>query len=204
MKNQTEFSEFVKDQLRQWRAILDDMEVQMNLGKAEFKETFEREKKNFEEFVKKQREQMKSYAEKNEAKQKMLRDSFEALKMKLEEKGWLENEAEFKNQQPEVLRKVFELENALRENAFQLDFMLRQSIETFKPALDSFRLKLALLAFESINEIEKPMESVKDQIEKILEKFDRRDTQDEKIDQFMDELTTSYEHFKKAFTGLFN
>jgi len=204
MKNQTEFSEFVKDQLRQWRAILDDMEVQMNLGKAEFKETFEREKKNFEEFVKKQREQMKSYAEKNEAKQKMLRDSFEALKMKLDEKGWLENEAEFKNQQPEVLCRVFELENALRENAFQLDFLLRQNVETFKPLLDNFRLKLALLAFESVNELEKPMEMVKDQIEKILEKFDRRDTQDEKIDQFMDELTTSYEHFKKAFTGLFN
>lgn len=204
MKNQTEFSEFVKDQLRQWRAILDDMEVQMNLGKAEFKETFEREKKNFEEFVKKQREQMKSYAEKNEAKQKMLRDSFEALKMKLDEKGWLENEAEFKNQQSEVLRRVFELENALRENAFQLDFLLRQNVETFKPLLDNFRLKLALLAFESVNELEKPMEMVKDQIEKILEKFDRRDTQDEKIDQFMDELTTSYEHFKKAFTGLFN
>ncbi|HMR44771.1 MAG TPA: hypothetical protein PKC40_13095, partial [Saprospiraceae bacterium] len=202
MKNQTEFSEFVKDQLRQWRAILDDMEVQMNLGKAEFKETFEREKKNFEEFVKKQREQMKSYAEKNEAKQKMLRDSFEALKMKLDEKGWLENEAEFKNQQPEVLCRVFELENALRENAFQLDFLLRQNVETFKPLLDNFRLKLALLAFESVNELEKPMEMVKDQIEKILEKFDRRDTQDEKIDQFMDELTTSYEHFKKAFTGL--
>ncbi len=204
MKNQTEFSEFVKDQLLQWRAILDDMEVQMNLGKAEFKETFEREKKNFEEFVKKQREQMKSYAEKNEAKQKMLRDSFEALKMKLDEKGWLENEAEFKNQQPEVLCRVFELENALRENAFQLDFLLRQNVETFKPLLDNFRLKLALLAFESVNELEKPMEMVKDQIEKILEKFDRRDTQDEKIDQFMDELTTSYEHFKKAFTGLFN
>lgn len=203
MKNPTEFSDFVKDQLRQWKTIIDELEVQVSLGKAEFKEAFENEKKNFEEFVQKQREQMKENGKKSFANRDNLKAKINALKSAFE-LDLKTDEPTFKTRQASILNAIYQIEFALKANGIEWDFGLRLPMESYKQKLDDFRLKFALASFENFPEMENEFNKMQFETKKILERFGKMDQQDEKVDEFMDNMNLSYQHFKKAFSELFS
>ncbi|MEZ4947793.1 MAG: hypothetical protein R2879_09895 [Saprospiraceae bacterium] len=202
-KDHTEFSDFVKNQLRQWKTIIDELEVQVSLGKAEFKDAFEKEKKNFEEFVQKQREQMKENGEKSYENRDNLKEKLQALydALALDLKS---DEPTFKTHQVSILNAIYQIEYALKSNGIEWDFGMRLPMEGYKQKLDDFRLKFALANFENFPEIENDFNKLQFETKKMLERFDKQHEQAEKVDQFMDNMNISYQHFKKAFSELFN
>lgn len=203
MSQQTDFQDFVKEQMRQWKAIFDEMEVQMSLGKAEFRDAFAREKKNFEEFIQKRREEMKTQSHSNGETHKSVKtfldDFLKSLDLPLSES----NEVFEKNKQV-LLHRIYELERDMRNAYDNADFLIKNDLNSLKAPLDDFRLQLGLCQWEDLDKLSEPKATLKDRLSAILDKMSRRSSEDEKINEFMKEMNTSIDHLRKAFSGLFS
>jgi ribosomal protein L16 Arg81 hydroxylase len=201
MTQQTEFQDFVKDQLRRWKTIFDEMDVQFSLGRSEMRDMFDRERKNFEDFISKQRQHMKTNGKMSEDHRQYLKAKMEILAEALSA-DMKKSEPLFKERKDKIMQTVHEMEFALKETYAHIDFILKQLVDEFKMRLDDYRLKLALCTFENVAMLDEPQAALKEKLDKMLDKIQKRYDQEEKIEAFMNEINTSFDHFKKAFSDL--
>ena len=202
MKSQKEFIEFGKEQLEKVKQSLEELEVQINLGTKEAKERFEHEMKNFQHFVNEQKAKIQKDREVAGENLLVIVNKLEELE-KLLTKKKPEKKASFSKLRSDTLQKVYELEFMMKEHHEKLTFGMRARVNKFKHLLDEFRLALALSTFENSEEADKIKVELKERIEILREKVKREEEGEGKVDHFVEELSASFDHLKKAFKDLF-
>lgn len=202
MKLQKEITELSKSKIQQWRAVMDELEVQLALGKAEAKDMFEKEKKTISTYIEKQKAQL-SAEEKKEKKYQLelkteLEDLYRALDTDLSK-----SKRGYDRGKKTILRAIHLMESRLKENEAEYEKWLRDDFDDMKDHLDSYRIKLALGTFESVDELDDSQKELKMSIQVVLEKLKKLIYPEEsKLNHFMDEISESLEHLKNAFSEI--
>lgn len=195
--------EIGKERLTQMKVFLEDLQVQMALGKAEARDAFERERKNVTEYIK----ELKTEADKTEKNGKdqrfILKDKLLAFDEQLgkEEPASKRSYDQWKKN---TLQAIYELELAMKEGYGKLGFTMQTKLDTFKPKLDAFRIQLALGDFEDVEALQQPKEELMQRLSEMDEKMNKEEKASVKIDTFAEELNQSFDHMKKAFGELFS
>lgn len=202
MKGNKDLMEMGKEKLEQLKTVFEELEVQLALGKAEAKEVFEREKKNMNEFINDQKARFKKEEKIAEEQWDNLREKFEALEASL---GLNTPDAKdkFDEMKEKTLHTIYELESAMREAYGEVGGKLREQLDQFKAKLDSYRIQLALSEFGSESESENRRAELRKKVEEIREKMGKEEEDANKLDDFVSEMSASFEHVKKAFSDLF-
>ncbi len=203
MTLQTDLIEMGKEKLTQMKVFLDELEVQMALGKSEARETFERERKNFQQYISDQKEQFKKVGKESENNRKNLSEKFETLESFLN-KEVASSKKKFDLEKKGTLKAIYELEFTMKESYGEVGVLMQGKLDSFKAKLDAYRIQLALGEYEDAAELENKKESLRTAVSKITEKLRKEENASEKIDHFADEINESVEHLKKAFTELFS
>ncbi|MEK7257935.1 MAG: hypothetical protein AAB316_24465 [Bacteroidota bacterium] len=201
MTLQSELLEIGKSKLTQMKTLLDEMEVQFVLGKAEAKEVLERERKNFVKYVGEQKDQFRMANEKTESHRNSLREKLEALEAQLS-KGFSSNKKLFEPAKKATLHAIYELESTAKAATGEVGIGLQARLGLFKNKLDDYRVKLALLEFENAADLVAPQEDLKTAVADLLEALKKEASTGEKIDVFAHEMSASFDHMKKAFSEL--
>lgn len=200
---QDELIEVGKEKLTQMKVFLEELEVQMALGKSEAKEAFEKERKNFMQFITDQKEQFKKSGKEAESHRKDLFGKFEALELELDKEP-VTSQKKFDMMKKDTLHAIYELEMAMKEAYGEVGLKMQAKLDAFKARLDAYRIKLALGEYEDLAEMESKKEDLRVAVDEILDKLRKEESAGEKIDHFADEINTSVEHLKKAFSELFS
>lgn len=201
MKAEKNFLEFGKEKMEQARAFFEELEVQMNLGKAEAKEAFEREKKNFSNFVDEQRRRMKAEDARKTELLNALEAKMEALSDLLVQPDPATVEA-FEQHKENTLRTIYEVEGALKDVWADVGAALRESFEKFRSALDAYRIALALSSMENKGNLGDKKAALDEELSKLLHHFQLGEREDERMNHFAAEMETAFEHVKKAVKEL--
>lgn len=202
MKTQTEFKNQIKETLNELKGLFEEMEVQVNLGKKEAKEVFERERQNFTQFVRDQRQQWRRFGMMSEENLVKIKQSLHTLYTLLVE-GTPEIQADFQVWKDKRLHAIYELEFLIREIQPGINETEKEVINDLKVKLDVYRIHLALSTFEKTGDLITYAEELRVQLDKTIHFFENEvDDSWERVENFKEELGTSFEHLKKAFGGL--
>jgi hypothetical protein len=201
MKAEKNFLEFGKEKMEQARAFFEELEVQLNLGKAEAKDAFEREKKNFSNFVDEQHRRLKA----DEARKKEL---LNALEGKMEVLADLLVQPDpttvetYDTHKEAMLHAVYDVEGALKNVWADVGAVLRTSFDQFRSALDAYRIALALSSMESKGNLNEKKAVLDTELSKLLHHFQLDEREDDRMQHFSAEMETAFEHVKKAVKEL--
>lgn len=202
MRPDKNFIEIGKDKVQQLKKIFEELEVQLALGKAEAKDLFEKEKKNLNAFVTEQKMRFKTEQKIAEEKWDELLHKFEQLEAVLSAETATEK-AMYDEQKEKILRCIYELEHTMKEAYGEVGAVLREQLDFFKAKLDAYRIQLALSEFDNATEADNRRMELKDKVAEIREKMRKDEEAANKIDDFMSEMSASFDHLKKAFSDLF-
>ena len=201
MTLQDELLDIGKERLTQMKVLLDEMQVQMALGKSEAKDIFERERKNFMSFVSEEKNMLRRTGEAAAKHRQTLMDKFDALDARLA-KATAENKRQYDVQKRETLHAIYSLELAMKEAYGDVGMALQAKLSAFRSKLDDYRIKLALGEFEDEATLELLKPELVAAIADIRERLKKETGASEKIDSFTNELSTSFDHMKQAFANL--
>ncbi|MBK7870769.1 MAG: hypothetical protein IPJ74_08810 [Saprospiraceae bacterium] len=202
MRPEKDIMEIGKEKLQQLKTVFDELEVQLALGKAEAKEVFEREKKNLNQFVNEQKIRFKKEQKVAEDKWDELLARFESLEASLSAET-ATDKALYDAQKEKTLRSIYELEHTMKEAYGDLGATFREQLDAFKARLDSYRIQLALSEFDNAAEAENRRNELKEKVNEIRERMQKEEEEANKVDDFVSEMSTSFDHLKKAFSDLF-
>ena len=205
MKTEQEFIAAAKNKLSQWQTVLDELEVQAALGKAELRETYERERKNFNKFMNDQKTRFRRDINIADAHREKLQEKIEMLDAVLD-LDLEKTKTAFAKNKKEILQRIYELEGAILDVNPEAGEALQRELDRFKTKLDTYRIMLALRKFDETDErdTERTRAELRDEIKVMRNQLtDARITED-RLDNFMDEVSEGFTHLKKAFTEVFN
>ncbi len=203
MTIQHEFIEMSKERLTQMKVLLDELQVQLNLGKAEALDIFERERKNFRQFIRDYKEQLQQENRKVTEHRDNLVRKMEALENVLET-ALATSKKKFEQDKKSVLQAIYELEAELKETYGDLGQNLQERLDSFKGRLDAYRVQLALAEYEAKDELEEKKTALRNSVNSLIEKIRNESSVSERVDQFSSEVNQSMDHLRKAFSELFS
>lgn len=192
-----------KEKLTQMKVFLDELEVQMALGKSEAKEAFERERKNFQSYIREQKDQFRQAGKEAESHRKVLTQKFEALESILAHE-MATSKTKFDQDKKKTLKAIYELEFSIKETYGEVGSTLQKKLDSFKGKLDAYRIQLALGEYEDAAELESKKEALRNAVTPITDKLRKEENASEKIEHFAEEVNESVEHLRKAFSELFS
>ncbi len=201
MTLQEELMDIGKERLTQMKVLLDELQVQMSLGKAEARDIFDRERKNFLNFVSEEKNVLRRSGEAASTHRTVLMEKFDTLDARLA-KVVAENKRQYDVQKRETLHAIYELELAMKEGYGDVGMALQAKLDVFRGKLDNYRIKLALGEFETEGDLEPLKPELVNAIADIRERLKKETGASEKIDSFSNEISTSFDHMKKAFSNL--
>jgi hypothetical protein len=203
MTLQSDLIEMGKEKLTQMKVFLDELEVQMALGKSEAKEAFERERKNFQSYIREQKDQFRQASKEAESHRKELTRKFEALEATLAHEPPT-SKKKFDLDKKKTLHAIYELEHSIKETYGEVGTTMQGKLDSFKGKLDAYRIQLALGEYEDAAELESKKEALRKALSSIAEKLRKEENASEKIEHFAEEVNESVEHLRKAFSELFS
>jgi hypothetical protein len=203
MSLQTEMMEIGKERLTQMKVFLEDLQVQMALGKAEARDTFDRERKNVTEYVREMKTQAKKTEKNGKDHRQILKDKLTIFNNQII-KDAPGSKRSYDQWKKNTLQAIYELEFAIKEGYSTVGYSMQTKLDIFKPKLDAYRIQLALGNFEAFEELVKPMADLLSRLDEMDEKLNKEEKASEKIDTFAEEMNQSFDHMKKAFGELFS
>lgn len=195
--------EIGKERLTQMKVFLEDLQVQMALGKAEARDAFERERKNVNEYVNDLKTEAKKTEKNGKDYRQILKDKLFVFNTQISKEAPATKRS-YDQWKKNTLQSVYELELAMKEGYGTGGYSLQAKLDAFKPKLDAFRIQLALGDFEALEELQKSMEDLISRLDEMAEKLNKQEKASEKIDTFAEEMNHSFDHMKKAFGELFS
>jgi hypothetical protein len=201
MKAEKDFVEFGKEKMDQLKSLFEELEVQLTLGKAEAKELFEREKKNVTEFINVQRSRLQKEEELKAERLNALEAKMKELAALLVEESPDKVKAYDKSKET-LLHCIYGLEGSLKEAYVEAGAGLRPHLDQFRNALDAYRIVLALSSFENRAEVEVKKEALNAVLTTMLGRFRAEEKTEEKLEHFVAEIETAFDHVKRAVKEL--
>ena len=202
MKFQEELIERGKSTIEKWRTILDELEVQLALGKAEAKEALVREKETISKYISDQKAQFEAGEIKAVQKKKDWKAEYENLYMLLNE-DWGRTKTSYKKKKEALLRSLHEMELALKKYYSEVTPLTGGEVMELKESMDAYRIKLALSTYENFSELTDEQDALQEVLERIINKLNKQLYPEErKIEHVLEEISASFDHLKRAFNEL--
>lgn len=203
MSLQTNLISTGKEKAAQITAFLEELELQMALGKAEARDAIEREQKTFRKFINQQKSHIRHTTDAAEEHRLDLSRKFNALEAVLS-KDLPHSKRKFDAAKKQTLTAIYELEDQLKTAYGDVNLSLQQQLDKFKTKLDGYRVKLALSNVEDEVQLQNRKVELQKAINSIQEKINEESEARGKVDHFVEEVSESFDHMKKAFSELFS
>ncbi len=192
----------IADKLSEAQQEIDELAVQLALGKAEAKDKFEELKKEFRSRL----NEFKHYLTVPSSDKELsgVRTIVENLEKDLE-RGEASTKEDFASQQKDILTTTTSLQDTLEKKAevssTSHDFM--HELEKFKIKLEILQLKFGLKKMEIKDEFRDRMDDARKYVDKIRERVkEGMITGKDKYEDFREEIQLAYKHFRKALKEL--
>jgi uncharacterized alpha-E superfamily protein len=202
MSTQREILEYGKSKINQWRGMLEELEVQLALGKAEAKDVLKEEKKNISKFISKQKTQFKK------AEEKMMEDRISLLRKLYDLEAMLRMEEPkskriYDSRRKQTMKVIHEIEYLIRLVDKEAPVSILAKMDELKESLDNYRIALALSEFATKDKVNASQNILLKRLEEVGTFLDRENSVKGKgIQHFMDEISESFDHLKKAFSEI--
>lgn len=191
----------IKTQAKNLKTLSEELQVQMALGKAEALDIVEKERKTFSKYINKQRvEFAKAENESNENRRVFLscvEDLETALFTEVPTKT-----KEYDKYKDDILNKIYKLEDVLRKSYPEMGESMQEHLEIFKSKMDAFRLNLALHDKDNPEKVEKIRVEFTEKLEEIRKVLSQKEHTHSKIDNFMEDISESFNFLKRAVSDL--
>jgi hypothetical protein len=191
-----------KEKATRIQSFLEEIEVQMALGKAEARDSFEKEKKNFNKFLHSYKDQVRE-AENIATNHRLeLNDKFNDLEAMIS-KEFPTAKRTFDKFKKDTLHAIYQLEFSLKEAYGDVGVLMQEKLDKFKDLLDAYRIQLALSDVEPEESLHTRKEELLKAVGEIREKLQKEEVLGTKIDTFVEDVSESFDKMKKAFSDLF-
>lgn len=191
----------IKDQVTSLRTLSDEVKVQMALGKAEARDAMEIEKKNITEYLRKQKTQLDKDTQSSAGNRLGFLQTVENLEMALNA-GVPQSPDAYMNYKTDILSKIYKLEEAVKNHMPSMSIDMQFKFETFKAKMDAFRLNLALHDKDNPTKVENIRQDFTKRLDDIRLMLAKDETDQTKLDQFSEDIKTSYKYLKQAIQDL--
>jgi len=192
-----------KEKSMQMKALVEELELQMALGKAEARDVIKEEQKNLRKFISQQKVEMnRSEATANEHRE-VLNKKFMDLETVIS-KELPTTKRKFDAYKKASLQAIYELEYQLKESYGDVSPAIQEQLNKFKIKLDGYRVQLALASLDDEAQLNNRKAELQVAIDGIQEKMNKEIEDRGKVEHFVDEITESFDHMKKAFSDLFS
>lgn len=192
----------IADKLSEAQQEIDELAVQLALGKAEAKDKFEELKKEFRSRL----NEFKHYLTVSSSDKELsgVRTIVENLEKDLGQ-GEASTKEAFTSQQKDILTTTASLQDTLEKksevSSTSHDFM--HELEKFKIKLEILQLKFGLKKMEIKDEFRDRMDDARKYVDKIRERVkEGMITGKDKYEDFREEIQLAYKHFRKALKEL--
>jgi hypothetical protein len=178
---------------------IEELRVQIDLGKMEAKDLFEEVKKKFSEKIREAKEHF-STLKNNEEVLKVI-NAFEHLQLQLN-LGIAETEDIFEEQRKKLDQGFQSLETALKSNPVLKEYYakLQLEIEKFKIKMELLGLKYKLKTIRTEYNFEEKKARFFEKLDGLRDKaVEKEEVVTAKWENFQKEVTEAYSHLKKAF-----
>lgn len=192
----------IADQLLVAQQEIDDLALQLALGKAEAREKFQEVKKEFRHHVAEFKVLVKDMP--GSLITPEVRQKIDELEVQLA-LGKAETKEEFETQKQKLTKTLEYIEHELREwfNETERNTHLGHEFQKFKLKMEILRLKLTLKKFELRDGFKDKMSTARREIEKMgINAKSAMATGKKKYTHFTGEVSTAYSHLKKAIKEL--
>jgi hypothetical protein len=192
-----------KQKFNQIKSLVEEMEVQLALGKADARKTFESERKHFIEYVRERREALRHAAVEVAKDKHDLLLKFETLEEKLRTEA-ADTKEMFELQKEVILHAIYEVEHGIKAYYGEMATDVQEFLDGFKTKLDGYRIQLALGKFKDDASLETKKAELREAVSDMRLQLSKEENAKQKLDTVSTELTEAFDHFKKAFKEIFN
>jgi len=191
-----QFIDKVIEALRNTAVNLEELQVQIALGKAEAQDKYEEVKKKFNLFIHDSEFKIKEIKEDMEE----LRSKFDELRVQLA-LGKAETKEVFKKQKKQLLSTLHDIELKIKSNETlnRIYALTLVEIEEFKIQLEIFEKNYNRDKEKAKSAFEKGKDEFNGFIERIKAKYSKN-KEETKLEHFQNEISEAFVHFKKAFS----
>lgn len=202
MDTKKEFMEFGKSKLNQWKGMIEELELQLSLGKAEAKDAWEKESKNLKKFFRQQQAQFeKADAQNKDQRITLVRKLSELSSVLRKEEA--KSKRSFDNFRKQTLKLIHEVEYMLREIISDSPERISRQLTALRNPLDVYRIQLALSEYDTRQKLSRPQNELEVVLDKTIQIIDRENNLDgNSVERFMEEISQSFNHLKHAFSEI--
>lgn len=185
------------------KILSDELQVQMALGKAEARDIIEKERKMLSRYINQQRMEIAKIESATQESRRTFLTTVEDLESVLFSEVPEETQAydAYKN---DVLNKVYKLEEVLRDSYPEMSDAIQDKLEDFKSKMDAFRVNLALHDKDDPEKVEKIRGEFTEKLEEIREMLSQKEQTHTKLDNFVEDISESFNYLKRAIAELSN
>ena len=101
-----------------------------------------------------------------------------------------------------ILNKVYKLEEAIRDNYPEMNDTMQDNLDAFKAKMDAFRVNLALHDKDNPEKVEKIRNEFTDKLEEIRTVLSSKEHTHSKLDNFVEDISESFNYLKRAIAEL--
>lgn len=193
----------VKNQTRNLKALTEELQVQMALGKAEARDLIEKERKTLSQYINKQKNEISKIENISNENRREFLTSVENLESWLFQEVPFESAAydDYKNN---LLQKIYILEEEVKENYPSMSISMQDTLDAFKAKMDAFRVNLALHDKDDPEKVEKIRNEFNDKLSEVRNLLSNKETAQSNLDNFMEDISESFNYLKRAIGNLSN
>lgn len=199
---ETNILQKVTDKLLAAQQEIDELALQLALGKADARDKFEDIKREFRSKVSELKNILANPAENYLSPE--VKAKIEELELQLA-LGKADSKDLFEGQKKKIMNALTNLEEDIQRNWRRIkapDFFVHE-VEQFKLKMEILRLRFRLKKFDVRDDYRNRMQTVRREIKKMTTKAkDRVNARQEKYDDFKYEISLAYKHIKNAVESL--
>ena len=167
------FDDMFKNMMNEWRTRVDELKVQLNLGKMDAADAFEKQKDHLKDFINQAKQNLDKGTDMAEEQVKALRTKLEELRVQLS-LGKADTMEAFEEQRKKIepaLHEVYESgKKAFNTTYEQGSKLFDHQSELFKTGLEVLQLQFALGKMEAKDEAEKLKKEISEKMEEMQTK----------------------------------
>lgn len=191
----------IKNQAKNLKMLTDELQVQMALGKAEARDIIEKEKKIFSKYINEQRIELAKVENASNENRRSFLSCVEDLESALYNEI-PEGTKAYDKYKDDILTKVYKLEEVLRDSYPDMNESIQEKLDAFKSKMDAFRVNLALHDKDNPEKVEKIRNEFTEKLEDIRKILGSKEQVNTKLDNFVEDISESFNYLKRAIAEL--
>lgn len=193
-----------------WKSKIEELELQLALGKMDATDEFEKRKKDLNGTVHSMKQKIAGLPQAADDNTLKLKNSLEELQVQLA-LGKAETKDAYEEQKKKIETSMHNTKRAFNdfkkeagETLDEAGNSFNENLDSFKGKLDTFKLHYALGKADAKDEWEVKRKELQSQVNTIKQKFDAAgDVTEAKWEDFKSDMSKSLDHAKNAFQGMF-